>query len=877
MDKAREVIDLTSPPSKKGKVIDLTIEELEDAPNYQYVPANLPPGSIAGFFPPKPSKMESVPKSVNKALPGGFAGYTPDFASTAYHLAPPAWASAPTHHTMKSASKLPMYAPVSNVPKVSYAKLPKYYEKPQHPWSSGAPSVPPGFEVKVQHEVKQPPPQIDPTSQLAVVEEEVEEIDMTIDRNSLQQFGQMILKRTCKDCKRGFLVCEKDVVKLTKRWSSLELQMNSILLCGKCAGSACAGCGFQKESSRWARLARSAKTSQKQAQLPENPIPRYCCDQGRLFIVWALLCAAEHQKACKDRRDSYFSSNVGKGRSSINPTRPSHFRGKANGTGYGDSHGEYGFPASFLDDDFGMPSLAPHFPFKKRHKPTPPAFKNPRNDDDQVLEFQFRHLALLLPDLEKFDDFDQEPANVLLPMLKRSPILDKAAELLRNDSLDDITARQNLYTSVLEFMRRLASHPATSDTVYGDRIIYPTDAGLLAVSFGEKKHDLRGRPKARAERALTLGRVVTMLQVPCRSMLQRSKALEEEFEATEGKTMLAMCRRICELSDFLQANSPLPRGDTQTYSGKGKAPMKQQETMTHWHKEHCVEEVPDDVFMSNFHYVRDAISPSTVVPQKGRMKQLITEIASLQPSLPEGIYVRHAASRLDMMKVIIVGPQKTPYEGGLFEFDLFCPMTYPNEPPRMHFKTTGGGTAHFNPNLYTDGKVCLSLLGTWSGQPWIPKQSTLLQVFVSLQAMVFCDEPWYNEPGREHQPNAGASQSYNMLIQSLTIPHALTSWIKLTDHPIWQPLIDKHFALNGSAIVNTLKVWNSKAASFISSTGVRSDTYAAVQHPYHQPAAQGPASKLPGLINQFEQCLNNSITGKRKQSSEEQGGRISRW
>ena len=29
--------------------------------------------------------------------------------------------------------------------------------------------------------------------------------------------------------------------------------------------------------------------------------------------------------------------------------------------------------------------------------------------------------------------------------------------------------------------------------------------------------------------------------------------------------------------------------------------------------------------------------------------------------------------------------------------------------------TTGGNKVRFNPNLYDSGKVCLSLLGTWSG------------------------------------------------------------------------------------------------------------------------------------------------------------------
>lgn len=49
---------------------------------------------------------------------------------------------------------------------------------------------------------------------------------------------------------------------------------------------------------------------------------------------------------------------------------------------------------------------------------------------------------------------------------------------------------------------------------------------------------------------------------------------------------------------------------------------------------------------------------------------------------------------------------------GMFEFDLCAPIDYPQVPPKMQFRTTGGGIAHFNPNLYPCGKICLSLLGT---------------------------------------------------------------------------------------------------------------------------------------------------------------------
>jgi ubiquitin-protein ligase len=59
--------------------------------------------------------------------------------------------------------------------------------------------------------------------------------------------------------------------------------------------------------------------------------------------------------------------------------------------------------------------------------------------------------------------------------------------------------------------------------------------------------------------------------------------------------------------------------------------------------------------------------------------------------------------------------------------------------PQLKFRTTGGGRVRFNPNLYKDGKVCLSLLGTWSGakgEMWEPAVSTMLQVIVSVQSLI---------------------------------------------------------------------------------------------------------------------------------------------
>jgi len=59
-----------------------------------------------------------------------------------------------------------------------------------------------------------------------------------------------------------------------------------------------------------------------------------------------------------------------------------------------------------------------------------------------------------------------------------------------------------------------------------------------------------------------------------------------------------------------------------------------------------------------------------------------------------------------------------------------------------------------NPNLYESGKVCLSLLNTWTGtgfEVWNPGTSTILQVLLSLQALVLNEKPYFNEAGYDTQ------------------------------------------------------------------------------------------------------------------------------
>lgn len=78
------------------------------------------------------------------------------------------------------------------------------------------------------------------------------------------------------------------------------------------------------------------------------------------------------------------------------------------------------------------------------------------------------------------------------------------------------------------------------------------------------------------------------------------------------------------------------------------------------------------------------------------------------------------------------------------------------------------GGWRINPNLYEEGKVCLSLLNTWTGrgnEVWDPSTSSILQVLVSLQGLVLNSKPYFNEAGYDKQVGTAEGEknslSYN--------------------------------------------------------------------------------------------------------------------
>ncbi|KAK4363849.1 hypothetical protein RND71_015207 [Anisodus tanguticus] len=164
---------------------------------------------------------------------------------------------------------------------------------------------------------------------------------------------------------------------------------------------------------------------------------------------------------------------------------------------------------------------------------------------------------------------------------------------------------------------------------------------------------------------------------------------------------------------------------------------------------------------SDHHYSKQASSGNQ--PSKNWAKKIQDEWRILEKDLPDTIFVRVYESRMDLLRAVIMGADGTPYHDGLFFFDVFFPSNYPNVPPLVHYHSFG---LRINPNLYNCGKVCLSLLNTWTGQgkeKWIPRSSTMLQVLVSIQGLILNAKPYFNEPG--HASSEGTKRGDESSLQ----------------------------------------------------------------------------------------------------------------
>ena len=153
-------------------------------------------------------------------------------------------------------------------------------------------------------------------------------------------------------------------------------------------------------------------------------------------------------------------------------------------------------------------------------------------------------------------------------------------------------------------------------------------------------------------------------------------------------------------------------------------------------------------------------------------KRLLADIAEIQQPLyaDSGIFYIPNESNTFEGVACVFGPADSPYEDCPMVYKFQMPPMFPFDSPKVIFHTHDGRT-RFHPNMYIDGKCCLSILGTWNGPPWASTMR-ISTILVTLQSLLDND-PLRHEPGFTSSTKDDVCKMYKCAIEVACIRYCL--------------------------------------------------------------------------------------------------------
>ncbi|XP_033127778.1 baculoviral IAP repeat-containing protein 6-like isoform X2 [Anneissia japonica] len=424
---------------------------------------------------------------------------------------------------------------------------------------------------------------------------------------------------------------------------------------------------------------------------------------------------------------------------------------------------------------------------------------------------------------------------VFVKLLSHSCLFPAISSYLRNDSVLDMARHIPLYCAVLELLRALASCPNMVELLlplpdHDDE--KPTTTTCIT--------SLLESLKACVDTYTSKLQLNKDSKTPRKNIKDLASSVNDDPE-TEGLTLLVpdiqntveIVRKatkkykVSDNVDSAGAMVSMPLSIASSPEERYCAVMKTLQFDTY----RMVSEDENGKTKFNIpHHYSSSINLSGNVKNPKRARRLAQEAVTISTSLPlsasSSVFVRCDEERLDLMKVLITAPCDTPYANGCFEFDVYFPSDYPTSPMQINLETTGQHSIRFNPNLYNDGKVCLSILNTWHGRPeekWNPNTSSFLQVLVSIQSLILVSEPYFNEPGYERSRGTPAgtqsSHDYDANIMQATVRWAMLEMVR-NPPLVFKNVIQNHFYLKKAEIMAQCEEWVSLLTRYCSNKRV---------------------------------------------------------
>ncbi|CDZ96453.1 Ubiquitin-conjugating enzyme [Phaffia rhodozyma] len=480
---------------------------------------------------------------------------------------------------------------------------------------------------------------------------------------------------------------------------------------------------------------------------------------------------------------------------------------------------------------------------------------------DKLLSTLLSQVRVYLPNLRRdggstTSDYLVHPTTLTGIRRRFNMILSR---LLRNDSLTDMAARSSLYSELFKWLEIVSNHEALSAALsmpqmirVGSNVHKTTSSDSSKIVEREVTYEGSSGPRELLEniviQALAAMKGFQMteardfdvgltepsssivvaqqddgslglneklkLQEFCQRIISTANSIDRALLDQKGSQFMARLQSSLSRRHGLSIPTSVDTTTDVDYEDMRKIRANYEAWAKEVRFEYCDLSIESkeggyDVVTYRHAYSKEAaLLRGANIPK--RSLAIAKELAVLSTNLPVAfdgsIFLRVDETRVDLVKALIIGPADTPYANGCFLFDIFLPMSYNQSPPIVRTMTTNGGRYRLGPNLYAEGKVCLSLLGTYSGPGWVPGLSTLLQVLISIQAMILNDEPYLNEPGWQNSGGSTASKQYSANIRRMVAHDSMLHNIINPPYP-FADVIRTHFRLKSREISAQLDRW----------------------------------------------------------------------
>ena len=423
----------------------------------------------------------------------------------------------------------------------------------------------------------------------------------------------------------------------------------SQLYCKKCPLSTCAGCGGDP-------------TLSKNMTFTPFGVLDHCCHGGRLFSIWFLLAIFDEDelKQKKATPSPKKATSRPKG-SKKNPAPPS-------GVGYNGSfpthpphlHAAPSFGAfSHIPVDYDSDEMEEMMQYEDEMMMYgPPVYLNGQSrfesssskdteEDESPDTWMTTTLALLTAMLTS-TTLDSATDELLL--FRLSFLLDRVTDLMRNDSISELTQRRDLYDAVFSFVWTISNNFPLVQLIFEPRADKTGSPGLRFLSDGLHNDSIK--------LTTSPGNLCASL-FACSSNTYRQAQvflkLANKSEQSSKKASFRLCNQFVKLYDSMEKKATKPDPSVIENTNDPWTTYAEENRVTF-----------TDEVLKNHHHQRSIVGIATADSHRGRLNTIGKEIANMTTSLPVGIFLKVADSRTDIMKALIVGVEGSPYAGGLF-------------------------------------------------------------------------------------------------------------------------------------------------------------------------------------------------------------------